>query len=333
MKVLITGGAGYIGTVLVGELLKKKFEVRVFDNLLFGDNSLQLFRKNIEVIKGDIRSISNEVLRGIDAVIHQAGLSNDPMADFDPKANYEINTLGTIHLAKLCKKSGIKQFTFASSASIYNKSLLYDDILQDENSKVVPKAAYSSSKYKAEQELLKLADRNFCPIIFRQGTVYGFSPRMRYDLVVNTMVKTALSEGKIYLFCGGVQWRPLIDVQDVALAHIRALELPEQKVCGEIFNLLYKNYLIKDVAEIVKREIEGIIKKRIDIVVDYASRKDRSYKISGNKIKKKLNWSPKKTIKASIQNMILKIKKYGFTDFSNLQYYNIEWLKKHKTLI
>ena len=191
-KVLLTGGAGYIGVVLLKKLLKKNYTVRLLDNFLFGKDSLKPYIKKIEVVAKDIRKVAKKDLDGIEAVIHLAGLSNDPMAEFDPKANFEINTQGTIRLAGLCKELRIKRFTFGSSASIYHRGILKRTRVQHEEMLVRPKAAYSVSKYKAENELLKMADENFTPIIFRQGTVYGFSPRMRYDLVVNTMLKTCL---------------------------------------------------------------------------------------------------------------------------------------------
>jgi nucleoside-diphosphate-sugar epimerase len=277
-KILLTGGAGYIGIVLLEKLLAKGYKVRVLDNFLFGKKPIIPYLKRIEVVNKDIRNVNKKDLEGIDAVIHLAGLSNDPMADFDPKANFEINTEGTIKLAKLANEMGIKRFTFASSASIYNRGILKRTRIQSEDGIVKPKAAYSVSKYRAEKELMNMADSNFAPIIFRQGTVYGFSPRMRYDLVVNTMVKTALYEGKIYVFCGGVQWRPLIDVEDVAVAHLKSLEIPEKKLKGDIVNLFYENYKILDVARMVKKVVEGLTGKMIEMVVDHSPKKDWTYR-------------------------------------------------------
>lgn len=326
-KVLLTGGAGYIGVVILRKLLEKGYKVKVFDNFLFGLDAIKSYVNKIEITKKDIREISKNDLIGINAVIHQAGLSNDPMAEFDPKANYEINTLGTVRLATFCKEIGIKRFTFASSASIYDRGILKKTRVQKEDGIVKPRAAYSVSKHKAEIELLKIADEKFAPIIFRQGTVYGFSPRMRYDLVVNTMLKTALEEEKIYVFCGGVQWRPLVDVEDVATAHIKAIEIPEKKLKGQIINLFYENYKILEVAHKVKEIVEKEIKKTIQIIVDHSPKKDRSYRISNTKIEKILYWRPKKSIEVSVENMIKEINKNKMDDFSNPQYYNIKWVK------
>jgi nucleoside-diphosphate-sugar epimerase len=326
-KILLTGGAGYIGIVLLQKLIAKGYKVRVLDNFLFGKKPIKPFLNKIEIVNKDIRKVSEKDVDGIDAVIHLAGLSNDPMADFDPKANLEINTVGTVRLAKICKEQGIKRFTFASSASIYNRGILKRTRIQKESGIVRPKAAYSVSKYKAESELMKMTDKSFAPIIFRQGTVYGFSPRMRYDLVVNTMVKTALSEGKIYVFCGGVQWRPLVDVDDVAVAHIKALEIPEKKLKGEIINLFYENDKILDVAHMVKTTVEESTGKPIELVIDHSPKKDRSYRISNSKVERILGWRPKISIEESVRNMLKQIINYKMTNFKNDNYYNIRKFK------
>ncbi len=325
-KILVTGAGGYIGIVLLEELLRKGYRVRALDTFYFGKKNFNHLRGKIETIQQDIRNVDESVLKGIHTVIHQAGLSNDPMADFNPKANFEINTKATIQFARMCKKNGVKRFTFASSASIYDRGINGNQELQNENSKVNPTAAYSLSKYKAEQALLNLADKNFCPVIFRQGTVYGFSPRMRYDLVVNTMLKTALSTGKLDVFCGGRQWRPLVDVRDVVHGHILAVEAPEEKVCGQIFNLVYKNYRILELAKHIQKALKKQKKLTTKIVIDHSLRKDRSYRISGEKIQKILNWIPQTSVETSIADMIRQIEKWNYTNYSNPRYYNIEWM-------
>lgn len=326
-KILVTGGGGYIGVVIAEELLERGYAVKLLDTFYWGMEPIKHIKDKVEVVQADIRDAGAEVLKGVKAVIHQAGLSNDPMAEFNPEANHEINTAATYRFAKLCKESGIKRFTFASSGSIYDKGLLAEDNLQDENSKVTPKAAYSTSKYHAEVKLMKLADKNFCPVIFRQGTVYGFSPRMRYDLVVNTMLKTAMMTNKLLVFCGGEQWRPLVDVRDVARAHIMAIEAQSDKVCGEIFNLVYKNYRVLELAHWVRKALRELKGMDPEIEVDYSPRKDRSYRVSGEKIKKVLSWEPKISVEESLKDMIKKIEEYGYTDWMNPKYYNIAWMK------
>src|SRR3989344_9160429 len=293
MKVLVTGGAGYIGSVMVSELLQKGYAVKVFDKLYFGREHLEKsgYGSRIELIQGDMRKMDKNILDDVGAVIHMAGLSNDPTAEFNPQANKQINQEGTRILAMACIDKGISKFTYASTASIYDKGLRENNILLDENSAVEPIAAYSESKYGGQRALIELMnkDKNFSPVILRQGTVYGESPRMRYDLVANTMVKNSFAEGRIKVFCGGLQWRPLVDVKDVARAHIACLEAKLEDVRGEIFNVVYDNYQMIDLAHRVKESLRDIQATEVD--VDYSGgRIDRSYRISNDKIEQKLKF-------------------------------------------
>ena len=238
-KILVTGGAGYIGCVLVEELLKKCYDVRVLDTFYFGKdplNNLSEGFENIEdrvdILQKDIRHTTKKDLDGISCVVHLAGFSNDPTAEYRPDLNNSINIDGTEIIAKICREKGIKKLTYASSASIYDQGMefLGKEELLDESSKVNPKAAYSVSKYAGEQILLELAGKKkFSPVILRQGTVYGFSHRMRYDLVVNTFVKNAFKKGIITLDNGGEMYRPIVNVRDVARAHIACLEALKKK--------------------------------------------------------------------------------------------------------
>ena len=170
MKVLVTGGAGYIGCVAVRQLLDKGEAVRVFDKLYFGDQGLADVGDKIDLVQGDIRLFDPRVLDGCNAVIHLAGLSNDPTAEFNPKANHEINTVGTDVVARACKERGVSRFVFASTCSIYDLGFYAPDFVRDEDSEVRPRAAYAVSNFEAERILLGLADERFCPVILRQGT-------------------------------------------------------------------------------------------------------------------------------------------------------------------
>lgn len=325
-KILVTGGGGYIGVLLVEKLLEKGYRVRVFDKFFWGEKPLGHLKGKIETVQGDIRKPPASIVKGISAVIHLAAFSNDPMAEFDPKANYEVNTLGTKRIAQLAKKNGVGRFILASSASIYDRGLKAKIELRDEKAKVKPIAPYSVSKYEAERELLKLADDDFCPVILRKGTVYGASPRMRYDLVVNTLFRDGFLTKKLTVFCGGVQWRPLVDVEDVVGAYLLCLTAPEEKVKGEIFNLVYKNYRVLEVAREVKKAFKKVLGKDLEIDVDNSFRKDRSYKISGRKIKRVLGWEPKISVGQSVERMIKKAKAQGWNDFMHPKYYNIKWM-------
>src|SRR5947199_12090 len=186
--ILVTGGAGYIGCVAVRQLLDKGEAVRVFDKLYFGDEGLAEVADKIDLVQGDLRTLDGAVLDGCNAVIHLAGLSNDPTAEFNPRANADINTRGTEVLADACKRRGVKRFIFASTCSIYDLGFYAPDFLRDEDSEVRPRAAYAVSNYDAERILLKMADENFCPVILRQGTVYGWSPRIATVLGVKPLL-------------------------------------------------------------------------------------------------------------------------------------------------
>ncbi len=205
MKVLVVGGAGYIGCVLVRELLSRGHGVRVWDRLFFGDEGLADVRSRFELEVGEIRRISASELEGTDAVINLAGISSDPTAEFRPDLTHEMNVIGAIQLAEACKRAGVRRYLFASSCSVYDSNVVSDetDVLLDERSRVQPTSAYSKSKVEAEQGLLALADDTFGPVLVRKGTVYGLSPRMRYDLVINTLLKDALSRGVMTLHAGG----------------------------------------------------------------------------------------------------------------------------------
>ncbi|MBI3780963.1 MAG: SDR family oxidoreductase, partial [candidate division NC10 bacterium] len=219
---------------------------------------------------------------------------------------------------------GIKRFVFASTCSIYDKGLYSDDFLLDETSEVAPRAAYAVSNYEAERILLAMADETFCPVILRKGTLYGFSPRMRYDLVVNTFVKDALVHGALKVFCGGEMWRPLVDVTDAAKAYICCVEAPEHKVRGQIFNLVYKNYRILELAHWVREAFKPV--KTLEIEVDYSHYRTRSYRVSGQKIETVLGFKPTVPVKESVERMVQTIQRSGHMDFLNPKYYNIQWL-------
>lgn len=324
-KVLITGGGGYIGVIAVKHFIEAGFDVTVLDTFYWGKKPLEGNLRKIKLIQKDIRDVNQTDLKNYSVIVHTAGLSNDPMANFNPKANFQVNTQATADLAALAKKAGVQKFIFASSASIYDIEGQSGKNLQDESSVVSPKAAYSLSKYQAEKKLIALKDRNFHPVIFRQGTVYGFSPRMRYDLVVNTMVKDALYKQEIKVLCRGEQWRPLVDVNDVVGAYLIACEKDPELISGQIFNLVYKNYKMLELALAVKKSLKKHANLNIKVIVDNQDRKDRSYRISDEKTKKILKWQPKISVEQSVANMLVQIKD-EFTSFLHPRFYNIEWM-------
>ena len=320
--ILVTGGAGYIGSVLVGELLRRKERVRIYDKLYFDENSLSEFKDRIELIPGDVRDFEENALKGVKGVIHLGSLSNDPTAEFDPKANLQINFEGTMKVAEACKRKGIARFTFASTCAITG---FHVEGIATEDSPVNPQSDYAQSKLDAEEGLRKLADKNFCPVILRQATVYGFSPRMRWDLVVNTFTKDVFEKGRLTVFHGGEMWRPLVDIRDVAQAHILCLSAPEEKVRGEIFNLVHKNFRILELAHWVKEILRD--KKDVDVEVVFGTSEYRSYRVSGLKMEKVLGFKPQRSVSDAVKEIYQVLSTGRYTDFANPKYYNIEWMK------
>jgi nucleoside-diphosphate-sugar epimerase len=327
-RILVVGGAGYVGSVLTEELLQRGYAVRVLDRLYFGDAGLRPVRDRIELVEADMRAVSADVLKGVDAVVNVGGLSNDPTAEYNPRANHDMNTVATAALARLCKAAGVSRYVLASSCSIYDCGVFdeHSDVLQDETAPVAPRAPYSVSKYEAERALLAMLGDGFCPVILRKGTVYGYSPRMRYDLVVNTFVRDALARGQLTLHHGGEMWRPLVDVRDTAQAYVALLEADESAVRGEIFNLCYQNLRISELALRVRETLRrfGI---DVDVHPDYHQGSVRNYRVSAEKIGRVLNFRPKVSIEESVADMVQRLRADGRTDIENPRYYNIRWLQ------
>jgi nucleoside-diphosphate-sugar epimerase len=327
-KVLVVGGAGYVGSILAEELLERGYAVRILDRLYYGDAGITNIRDRVELIKGDMRAVPDVVFEDVDAVINLGGLSNDPTAEYNPRANFEINTVATKNIAEQSRKAGIHRYIFASSCSIYDRGVGNDekDVLLNEESEVDPRAAYSRSKYDAERLLLEMAGSDFCPVILRKGTIFGFSPRMRYDLVVNSFVKDALSKKCLTVHYGGEMWRPMLDIRDAARAYIACLQADEGAIRGQIFNVNFRNFRISELALRVREVLrqKGI---NADISPDYGYRGVRSYRVSAMKIEHALGIKPIVSIEESVGEMVEKIDQYNFTDFDNPRYYNIRWLK------
>jgi nucleoside-diphosphate-sugar epimerase len=323
MKILVTGGGGYIGTVLVGMLLERGYEVRVLDRLYWGRAPLKRWEHQIEIVHGDVRSIDDRTVDGIDGVVHMAGLSNDPTAEYNPGANWEMNTVATKNLAEVCKRAGINRFTFGSSCSIYDG--LPTGPVYNEDTEVHPRGAYATSKHAGEDALMELADDKFRPAILRQGTVYGWSPRMRFDLVVNTFVKDAVLKGVLSLHGGGWMWRPLVDVNDVARAHIACLEAGPEKLGGGIFNILHDNYQIRELAMLVAGS--AIMRKyTVELKDAPLPEINRDYKCDNTKIRERIGFRPQISVLESIEAMLHSIECEGPIDFTHPRYYNMAWM-------
>lgn len=322
-KILVTGGCGYIGSVLVPMLLERGYKVRVFDKLYFGDETLSSVKDKIEMIPGDVRNFDPAILDNIDGVIHLGSLSNDPTADFDPEATHTINYEGTIKLADACKERGIEKFTFASTCAVYGFHL---DGLADETFPLNPQSDYAKSKLDVDIELNKMADKNFCPVSLRQATVFGFSPRMRWDLVINAFAMHAFKTGRLDVWYGGETWRPVVHVRDTAAAHIRCLEAEPEKVRGQVFNLVYQNYRILELAHRVRRALAemGI---NVEVDVNYDQVDNRSYRTSGEKISKVLGFTPSVSAEEGVKEIVDVLRSNKYRDFDHPVYYNMRWMK------
>ncbi len=327
-KVLLVGGAGYVGSVLASELLERGYAVKILDRLYYGRDGLKEIQDRVDLVVGDMRQIPKGILDDVIAVVNIGGLSNDPTAEYNPQANREMNTVASIELAKRCIQAGVKRYVFASSCSIYDQGVGEEsiDIMQDEESDVDPQAAYSASKYAAEQGLLNLVSDDFSPVILRKGTIYGFSPRMRYDLVVNTFVKNAIDKGVLTLHYGGEMWRPLVDVHDVARAYITCINAPEEQVKGQIFNVSFQNFRISELALRVRKALleMGI---QCEIRADYGYRGVRSYRVSAKKIESHLGFRPIVPVEDAVIDMVEKMREGGYLDVDNPKYYNIRWMR------
>ena len=322
-SVLVTGGAGYIGSVLVKRLVDRGYHVRVLDRLYWGDAPLAAVRDEVELEVADVRDLPASALDGMEGVIHLAGLSNDPTAEYDPDANWQMNAVATETLARACVDRGIERLVFASSCS------LYDGLppgMHDEEAPIQPVGAYATSKRYAEERLLEMVPDGLCPVILRNGTVYGWSPRMRYDLVVNTFVKDALLSERLALHGGGWMWRPLADIRDVADAMICTLEAPSELIRGEIFNVLHSNYQIRELAMLVAGSVQ-LLGRNVRLEETPAPRLTRDYECSNAKLSMRLGFSPVRSVVEAVAELLTCIDVSDRTALSDPRHYNIRWLE------
>lgn len=277
-KVLVTGAGGYIGSTLVPLLLETGYAVRAYDRFFFGEDTLPS-HPQLEVVKGDLRQIGPATFVGIDYVIDLAALSNDPSGELFQKATWEINFVARAHVAALAKAAGCKRYVLPSSCSIYGWQA--EGVIADETTPTNPLTTYAKANELAEKNVLPLASNDFCAIVVRQSTVYGYSPRMRLDLAINGMTYGAWKTGKLPLMRDGSQWRPMVHVKDTATALMFMLMADARKVNGQVFNVGSdrNNYQIAAlgniVAAAVPREVE---------IQWYGDADHRSYRVSFAKI-------------------------------------------------
>ena len=309
-KILLAGGAGYIGTELCKRLLKLDYKVTVIDDLWFGNH----LDPKIELIKKDLFQVSHTELKGYDTVIFLAGVSNDPMAEFSPSENFIQNAACPAYLAYDSKRAGVKRFIYASSCSVYGYTV---DELYDESAPTTCGYPYGISKLQGENGVMQLVDKNFSGISLRQGTVCGYSDRMRFDLVVNTMFKNAITLGEITVNNPSI-WRPIYHIQDACSAFIRAIQAPEN-ISG-IFNVASDNYTLGQIGDIVSAEMSRNLKKEIKMHIN-DMQDFRNYKVSTTHAKNTLGFTPIYGIKDIINQLFEKAG--SFTNFDDDKYYNI----------
>lgn len=322
-KVFVTGGAGYVGSVLVPKLLANGHQVKVIDLYLYGEDVLDSVRDNPRLvqIKGDIRDrkLLAKEMAGCDTVIHLACISNDPSCELNPDLAKSINYEAFISLVDVSKKAGVKNFIYASSSSVYG---VKDVPEVTEDLPLEPLTDYSRYKALCEEVLLKEAADNFIVTIIRPSTVCGYSPRLRLDLTVNILTNHAVNKGEITVF-GGEQMRPNLHIEDMTDFYVFLLGLPDEKIHKKIYNVGYENYKVKEIAEMVRRLVNPMIPVKVTPTDD-----NRSYHVSSKKVKKELGYVPKH----SIEEAILDLKK-AFEDgkvpnpLTDMRYYNIKTMQ------
>lgn len=322
--VLLTGGAGYVGSVLVPLVLKAGYSVRVLDLMLYGD---QVFdgvedSQRLEVIKGDVRNreLLEKSLAGCDAVIHLACISNDPSFELDPDLGRSINYDAFMPLVDISKDSGVKRFIYASSSSVYG---IKDEPNVTEDLPLQPLTDYSKFKAMCEEELEKRRAPGFTTFTLRPATVCGYSPRLRLDLSVNILTNHAINKGKITVF-GGNQLRPNFHVRDCAELYVKLLAYPDEKIDGKVFNAGYQNLSINSIAELVR----NVVGKDVEIVSSPTD-DNRSYHISSEKIKKELGYAPRFSIEDAVKDLKAAFDAGLVSDpMNNSLYYNIKRMQE-----
>jgi nucleoside-diphosphate-sugar epimerase len=299
--VLVTGGAGYVGAVLVPKLLAQGYDVRVLDLFLFGEDVLPPDPR-LSCIKGDIRdpAVLREALPGTDAVIHLACISNDPSFELNPALSRSINFDAFEPLVEIAKMSGVGRFIYASTSSVYGVSDAPD---VTEEHPLVPLTDYNKYKGLCEPILLRYQSDDFTTVIIRPATVCGYSPRQRLDLTVNILTNLAVNERKITIF-GGAQKRPNIHIDDIAELYVDLLERPAGQIAGEIFNAAYENHTVAELGEMVRAVVERELPRLRPIAITTTPSNDlRSYHVSSAKIKRQLGWSPTRTVEDAIRDL------------------------------
>lgn len=315
MRILVGGGAGYVGSHLIPVLLEHGYEVDVIDQLWFGNH----LPKEIKVTRQDMFECTEKSMEGYDQVIFLAGLSNDPMAEFDPSDNFVSNAALPSYLAYIAKRAGVKRFVYASSCSVYGYTV---NQLYNEDAEVTCGYPYGISKLQGERGVLQMREKDFSVIALRKGTICGHSPRMRMDLIVNTMFKAVMTERQLTVNNASI-WRPILDIRDAAMAYLRAIQA-DYSISG-VFNIASGNYTVGHVGDMVKNRLERLTGDKVAInirnVQDF-----RNYKVTVERAKTTLGFQPQYAIEDIIDDLYGHRTEYG--DFSREDYYNIKVFRR-----
>lgn len=322
-RVLLIGGAGYIGSALVPQLLDAGFKVRVLDSFMFGDEPIREFlgHPNLEAVEADFRRIDQlvENMSDVNTVVHLGGIVGDPACALDEELTIEVNLTATRTIAEVAKAHGIKRFIFASTCSVYGAS---DDIM-DERSRLNPVSLYAKSKIASERVLADLSSPMFRPTILRFGTVYGLSGRTRFDLVVNLLSAKAVHDGQITVF-GPDQWRPFVHVSDVAQAVLRAVRAPHDVVAGRVFNVgsNAQNTTLGALGELISSKVPTA-----ELIVSEGDGDRRNYRVNFDRIQRELQFRPNWTLEAGIDQVLQAVRSGAVVDYNGRSYSNLKVLQ------
>lgn len=327
-NVLVTGGAGYVGSVLIPKLVNKEYNVKVLDLYIYGENVLDSVKQapNLKQIKGDIRdtALLERELQGIDAVIHLACISNDPSYELNPNLGKSINYDAFESLVQISKKLGVQRFIYASSSSVYG---IKEEENVTEDLPLKPLTDYSKYKALCEVYLLKQRAPGFVTLILRPATVCGYSPRLRLDLSVNILTNNAVNKGQITVF-GGEQKRPNLHIEDMTDLYVKTLEYTDQQIDGKIFNAGYDNMKMKEIAAAVKKVVEKEMGNDHLAIITTPTNDNRSYHVSSAKIKKELGFIAKRSVEDAVKDLCAAYKAGKIPNpMEDKRYYNIKTMQ------